>query len=118
MMLPTQILFLSFILIILVLLILLALDIDYLSHLYSEKASWTFTKTSSHKKDVEAINRQINLNLPSKSMLEKLIQICPVNAINESSEFKESIIIVKSKCLGKICLECLRLVLSEQQRNK
>lgn len=110
-MIPIQLLFLSFILIIFVLLILLALDIDYLSRLFSHEESWNITKTSSHKKDVGDINRQINLNVQSKSFVEKLIRICPADAITKSNGAEEQMIISETQCLGNACHECLRLVL-------
>ncbi len=110
-MIPIQLLFLSFILIIFVLLILLALDIDYLSRLFSHEESWNFTKTFSRKKDVGDINRQINLNVQSKSFVEKLIRICPAKAITKSNGHEEQMIISETQCLGYACRECLRLVL-------
>lgn len=117
-MIPIQLLFLSFILIIFALLILLALDIDFLSRLFSNEESWPFTNTSSHEKDVEDITHQINLNVQSKNLIDKLIRICPVNAINQAGELKEEIQISKTQCLGYSCRECLRLVLSIKYQNK
>ncbi|MFX0124910.1 MAG: hypothetical protein ACFFAE_14865 [Candidatus Hodarchaeota archaeon] len=110
-MIPTQLLFLSFILLVFVLLILLALDVDYLSRLFSHGESWPFSKASSHKNDVGEINRQINLTVQSKNLTKKLIRICPVNAIVGSNEPEEYIIVSETQCLGYACRECLRFVL-------
>jgi ferredoxin-like protein FixX len=106
-MIPTQLLFLSFILILLVLFILLALDIDFLSRLFSHEEYWTVTKTSSHKNNVGDINRLINLSVESNILAEKLIRICPVNAITPSGELLK---ISEKHCLGYACSECVRLI--------
>ncbi|UCG02255.1 MAG: hypothetical protein JSW11_22020 [Candidatus Heimdallarchaeota archaeon] len=111
-MIPSQLLFLSFILIIFILLILLALDIDFLGRLFLREESWPFPKTSSHENDVEDIRRQINLKVPQKNLVERLIRICPVEAITKSSGPEDPIIISETQCLGYSCRECLRLVFS------
>ena len=104
-MIPTQLLFLSFILILLILFILLALDIDFLSRLFSHEKYWPFTKTSSHKEDIGDISRLINME--SKGLAEKVIRMCPVNAITQSGELLN---ISEAHCLGYACGECLRLI--------
>ena len=108
-----QLLLLSFLIIILVILILIALDVDYLSRLFSHKKK-LFLKSSSHSEDVGDINRQINMNVQLKSTIEKLILLCPVNAITKSNEPQESVIITKKQCLGYSCRECLRFVFLEK----
>ncbi|MFX1505326.1 MAG: hypothetical protein ACFFDC_04335 [Promethearchaeota archaeon] len=104
-MIPTQLLFLSFILILLVLFILLALDIDFLGRLFSREKYWPFTKTSSHKNNIGDISHLINLE--SKGLAEKLIRICPTNAITQSEKLLK---ISETHCLGYTCIECLRLI--------
>jgi ferredoxin-like protein FixX len=104
-MIPTQLLFLSFILILLVLFTLLALDIDFLSRLFSHEKYWPFTKTSSHKSHIEDISRLINIE--SKGLEKKVIRICPVNAITQIGEVLQ---ISETDCLGYACGECLQLI--------
>ena len=106
-MIPTQLLFLSFILILLILLTLLALDIDFLSRVFSQEEHWPFSKTFSHKDTVGDINHLINRKVESKGFAEKLIRICPVNAITQSGELLK---ISETHCLGYACSECLRLI--------
>jgi len=108
-MIPNQLLLLSFLIIIFVILILIALDIDYLSRLFSREVQ-TFPKSSFHT-DVVDISRQINLNVQSKSTIDKLIQLCPVNAISKPNKSQEGITISETQCLGYSCRECIRLVL-------
>ncbi|MHA2245179.1 MAG: hypothetical protein ACXADY_09430 [Candidatus Hodarchaeales archaeon] len=107
-MVPTQLLFLSFILIILVLLSLLALNIDLLIRILSRKESWEFGKTDLYRKIIGDINRKINLHAQSESSVKDLIRKCPVEAITLVVVPEKHLIVSEIRCLGYSCLECLR----------
>ncbi|MFX1518150.1 MAG: hypothetical protein ACFFC6_17780 [Promethearchaeota archaeon] len=111
-MIPKQLLLLFFLILIFAILILISLDIDYLSRLISHE-ELPYAKSSFHI-DVMEINRQINLNVQSKITIDKLIQLCPVNAISKPNDSQEGMIISETLCLGYSCRECLRLVLLNQ----
>lgn len=107
-MVPTQLLFLSFVLIIFVLLTLLAFNIDLLIRLLSREEPWEFAKTSLYKKTIREINRKINLHAQSESSVKDLIRKCPVEAITLVTIPEKHLIASEIRCLGYACLECLR----------
>lgn len=112
-MIPTQLLFLTFILIIFVILTLIALNIDLLNRFFSRKVSWEFRRTPLHETTIKDINHQINSCVLSENLAKKLIRICPVEAITLIAEPEIHLLVLENRCLGYACLECLRLIRSE-----